>query len=351
MKHALLALFSLFLLFGCTLPWESPAPPPTPIGPAPPQEPPPVVQQNGTNDSQNGSFWPEEPPANESEVPVIRPSRNVTPRSVSDNIGDGEFDIDDPAPYELSIHVINSSMSDSVLIVKGDFAMLVDAGDFEATKNYMEKIGVAKLNAVVATRDDPGAIGGLSLAAARFEPEEFWYNGIDTGSQEYGLLLERVGALGMTVKRPVAGDSMEVGGMTVQALNPSSQRLGNNPDVDAVVLKVSYGNFCMLLLNPTVQEVESGIAGNFDLVGCEVMTYYKHGEGRPAPSLAVNLAKPRDIIISVGENSQGLPSQTTLNRFTLDGIRYWRTDLNGTIVVRSGGIAGYSIASYNGTSN
>ncbi|MCX8195391.1 MAG: hypothetical protein N3G22_04795 [Candidatus Micrarchaeota archaeon] len=270
------------------------------------------------------------------------PFANFTPRNVSDKIGEGQFRLLPQTAAPLRIYVLNASHADSILITKGEFAMLIDAGiDVSA---QLRELGVKKLHVVVATRDYSGAINGMLDVLENFEVVEFWENKVPPKSPEYTAVLEKVKEKGITIKHPEVGDSFEFSGVKFTALNPEKRRLLGNPDGDAIVMKVSFEDFCILLLNPTIQEREPSLMNSGENIRCDVATYFRHGEGRPMPSVLIDRAKVKDVIISVGENEWGLPSNTTLTRFAMAGIRVFRTDLHGTVRVSYDGVSNYEIA-------
>jgi competence protein ComEC len=159
-----------------------------------------------------------------------------------------------------------------------------------------------------------------------------------------------VKAKGITIKLPKAGDAMSVNGLSVAVLNPQSPPLRGNPDIDAVVVKLSTKDMCMVLLNPTVQERENALLSGKESLKCSVMTYFKHGEGRPTPSLIMDGSnKPNDVIISVGPNDLKLPSETTIMRLDINNVNVWRTDRDGTVAVISKITGGYDIGKLNAT--
>lgn len=266
----------------------------------------------------------------EEKVPAV-------PRNVSSKISDGRFAIKENFAAPLKVYVIDGNHADSVLVNKGEFYMLVDAGSFSQADAFLKKLGVERLNVVVATRDYSGAISGLPALLDAYAVGELWENGAAQQGTDYYSLLEKARGKGITIKTPVALDRMEVNGLAVAVLNPQRQRIFSNPDNDAIVLKLSAGNFCMLLLNPTVQERENALISTGESLRCDAATYYKHGEGRPEPSVLIgSYALPKDVIISVGKNnSVGLPSNTTITRLTLKSVKVWRTDTDGTVLVEA----------------
>jgi len=248
----------------------------------------------------------------------------------------------------LHIYVINDSHADSVLVKKGSFVMLVDAGTFGPVRDMLDGLDIAKIDVLVATRDYSGAIGGMEDVIYMYKVGEFWDNKATTQkSQQYSALMSAVEGKGITVKHPQEGDSLAVNGLDIRILNPAKQRMNDNPDTDAIVMRLGSGKFCAMLLNPTVQERENAFIGRGLKTSCPVATFFKHGEGRPVSSLLIE-GNPSltDVIISVGENSNGLPSDTTLTRLRLKNYNVWRTDLNGTVDIYADWVGSYQVSKY-----
>ena len=330
-------LFSFVLLFGCTLIGQEPtvAPQPQPV-----PTPVPAVEPEISVSMGNGSAAGEANVSVNATIPAEGEEEELLPeipRNVSGSIMDGQFAIKENYATPLKVYVINDGHADSVLVNKGEFYMLVDAGNFAQVDAFLKKMGVKRLNVVVATRDYSGAIGGIPSLLDSYKVDELWDNGAAQENTAYYSLLEKASEKKVLLKGPEAGESIDVNGMIVTVLNPQLQRVLSNPDNDAIVLKLSVGNFCMLLLNPTVQERENVLISTGEPLRCDVITHYRHGEGRPEPSLLISsYAKPKDAIISVGKNnSMGLPSNTTINRLSLLSVKVWRTDTNGTVLVEA----------------
>ncbi|MCX8196804.1 MAG: hypothetical protein N3G80_00595 [Candidatus Micrarchaeota archaeon] len=289
------------------------------------------------------------------------PFASFIPRNISDRIADGQFRIYDMPGAPLNIYVIDAGEGDAVLVIKGNFYMLVDAGNAEKILSFLEKMQIKNLNVLVITRNAPEAINGAAEVLERIEVGEIWENNATPGrnlvsltaeEDRYAEIIEKAKDMGIAIKRPQAGDSIVVSGMEIKVLNPQATRFKGNPDVDAIVLKLSFNNFCMLLLHPTVQDIESILMGADSELGCPVITYFKHGEGRPLPSLLVERYPPEHAIISVGKEMSGLPSPTTIERLLMKKIKVWRTDVDGTIRIYSDGYMPYEIMQFgNRTSN
>jgi competence protein ComEC len=354
MKAVAAVLVAFILIFaGCAMPWEQKQPEPKKPAQVAPQPAPAV------NSTMRENITLKNETAIKKNKTVVKPIEKpdpfagISPRNQSDRIEDGQFRVNEIPGAPLNIYFINDGNADAVLVNKGDFYMLIDAGNSQPVLDFLGKMGIMRLNVIVATRDSPGAIDGLAEVLEAYPVEEFWDNNVQSNqnlvslipaSTKYSELLANVEKQGITVKHPQAGDRVSVSGIDIAVLNPQSPRMRGNPDVDAIVLKLSFNNFCALLLNPTVQEAEALLVGKGEDLRCQVASYFKHGEGRPTPSLLMENYQPEQVVISVGGNSEGLPSQTTLTRLSLKGVKVWRTDLDGTVRVYSDGFSGYEVS-------
>lgn len=344
---AIIAAFAaLLLLFGCTLPalpampWDKPKPVTSPD--AVPQVTAPGQNQAPDNQAIENQTAPED--LNPAEAVPADPFANITPRNASDRIYEGQFRLSDQSAYPLRIYAISGGLADSVLVNKGGFNMLLDAGNFDATDALLSSLNVKRLNVLVATRDYGGAVAGIDSLLGKYPVDELWENGVAPSSDSLAGALAKARGLKVAIKHPESGDRWKFSGVEFAVLNPSKQRLLGNPDIDAIVLKVSMGGFCALLLNPTVQERENALLSSGEDLKCEVVTYFKHGEGRPEPSVLMSNVGPKDVIISVGPNDLGLPKATTLTRLNISGTRVWRTDERGTVRITNDGFSPYEIA-------
>ena len=340
---AAVSLAALILLFGCAAPT---LPPIDMKGNSSLVQLPKPPKANDSQNATNESIW-----AGENETAVkgngtgglVEPT--IVPRNVSDKIYEGQFDLPDPSAAPLKVRVIDAGYADAVLVNKGEFNMLIDDGNPDLVHAYLKNLSIGRLDVVVATKDDPASFSGISAAMDEFSVGELWDNGNARVSGDFAAMRSKAASMGIPIKHPRAGDRMEIGGMEVYVLNPQNEKQNSNPDNDAIVLKIQNNEFCMVLLNPIVQDWENSIitaAGN-ESIRCDVMTYFKHGEGRPVPPISIEKIEPRDVIISVGPNSDGLPSPTTLTRLQLAGKHVWRTDTNGTIEIVNFGHPAYEI--------
>lgn len=392
-RNSLAVLFSFVVafafLFGCTMPWEQPAPAqpveqPVQIPPQQNQTEVPVENQSGTpvvnetvaNETQEpGGFdWGEiagnetqETPVENvtqetnvsTETNVTAPAQesNVTNQSAeiktaftrpaaSHDIANGTFGLVQTPDATLNVYFIDVGFGNSVLVNKGTFNMLIDAGPAaqgEKVASFVSAHGISDLNVVVATHDDANSIGGIPTVLGSVPTQEVWMNNVSYNTTQYNALVNAIKAQERPVKFPQAKQTLFVNGLNVSIMNPQKDRLKGSSESDAIILRLEYGEFCIVLLDPTVHEIEPALLSSNVPVGkCAVVQYFNRGEGRGGQTgystlVEGNMNALKDVVISVGPSIYDLPSQTTLDRFEIHLWNVYRTDTGGTITVSSDG--------------
>src|SRR3989338_4534273 len=255
-----------------------------------------------------------QPPPSDSGVTIVQPSdgKDDTDRTIiiikNDTRGpidrDGKDDDDDgllPPPAiskvtpgytstpeeRFAIYFINVGkdelQGDAILIKKGDFDMLVDAGNVRSTNkvvDFLKSKAVDDLEVLVSTHADNELYGG----------------------SEYDTLVKRINKDGIVIKEVKRGDKFDFNGLTFEMLNPSATKSFGDRDNDAVVIKISQNEFCTLLTSDILGVVQNEIA-NLDggnKIRCDILQAPGHGLGRATSQIDVFLLKvsPKDVIFS-----------------------------------------------------
>jgi len=83
-------------------------------------------------------------------------------------------------------------------------------------------------------------------------------------------------------------------------------------------------------------EVEQLLLEHANLPDVELMVVGHHGSACSTTAQLLDAVGPDAAVISVGaDNRYGHPAQSTLERLDAAGAEIYRTDLQGTVVVRS----------------
>ena len=99
----------------------------------------------------------------------------------------------------------------------------------------------------------------------------------------------------------------------------------------------SAAYFDVLIPGDIVGQGEERLLSHTQVARVEVLVAGHHGSATSTTQPLLDEIQPETAIISVGKNNRyGHPAQETLERLALAGTNIYRTDLQGTVTVRSG---------------
>jgi competence protein ComEC len=335
--HALLGLLVLSLIFcGCL--GEQPQPPPI---------------QNGT---QQVNVTP--PPVNLSNVSIIitkqenqSVAQNYTPPPVAPPaVWTGiNYTLEPNASLAVYFIYVGDQQSklqgDAVLIRKGDFSMLVDAGPAETggrVVDFLRERGIEDLEVLVSTNADPYHYGGIRGVTSQYGIQEFWWSGKSYGDQAYESMISNVSAGAKRVRVLGRGYNVTLNGINITVLNPAAKPF-DDVNNDAIALRIQDRNFSLLLLSGVQFGAQSEMLNNEKgLLETNVMQapYYGLGAGTSGIANFLKALSPKVVVVSGGPDdsaASGGSRQPFRKLMDEDGIAYYENYLNSTVRVISDG--------------
>ena len=81
-------------------------------------------------------------------------------------------------------------------------------------------------------------------------------------------------------------------------------------------------------------EAEQELVSRWTLPKIEVLVAGHHGSKYATGESLLAQGQPDSVLISVGSNSYGHPTEETLDRCEAFGAEVWRTDENGTLTIQ-----------------
>ena len=241
------------------------------------------------------------------------------------------------AQEDLLIDFIDVGQADSILIRNQDEVMLIDAGTNEAGEtvvNYLEKLGITKINYLIGTHPHEDHIGGLDDVINRFDIGQIYMPKIETTTKTFEDVLEAIENKNLTVTAPNKGDKIEIGQavgefMTEPILDE------DNLNVSSLVIRLEFGNNSFLFMGDAEEE-ENEETINWPKT--DVLKVGHHGSNTSSSESFLEQVQPQYGVIMVGkDNSYGLPTQETIEKLKNIGTEIYRTDEDGTIQMTSDG--------------
>lgn len=243
-------------------------------------------------------------------------------------------------PY-FEVHFIDVGQADSALIKCNDETMLIDGGnvaDSSLVVSYLMKAGVKELDYVVCTHAHEDHVGGLNGPLNKFTVTKAIY-APHTGSDSkcYNDFLKATARQGKHIETPVVGSTFSLGEAEVKVLGPVTE---NYSDINntSIVLKVTYGETSFLFTGDAEDEAEQDILNTNADLSANVLKVGHHGSNSSTKYHFLREIMPDIAVISCGkDNKYGHPDADTLSRLRDAGVKIYRTDMQGNIIISSDG--------------
>ena len=239
----------------------------------------------------------------------------------------------------LQITFLDVGQADCIWLSCGGQNMLIDAGnrgDGADIVAYLRGQGVERLDVLLATHAHADHIGGMAEVVRQMEIGQVYLSDQPANTQTYENLLDALLERGHTVSTPRAGDTISLGGATVQVVGPVQHYSEMNNS--SLVLRVCYGGSAALLTGDMEADAEQDLLQSGAYLQAGVLKVGHHGSDTSTSAAFLQAVAPDVAVISVGQgNSYGHPSQAVLDRLAQYGAAVYRTDERGSIRVETDG--------------
>lgn len=239
----------------------------------------------------------------------------------------------------LNIHYIDVGQADSILVTLNDKAMLIDAGnnDTENTViNYLHSQGISRLDYVIATHPHADHIGEMHDIIMNFEIEKFLMPNVTNGDL-FEKMLDALIEKNVLTTNPEIGDMFEFSTAEFTVLSCKNEDT-NDLNTASIVIRLVFGEESYIFCADAEKENEYAMMDSGLTLKSSVIKIGHHGSTTSSLEKFITAVDPEIAIISVGaNNSYGHPHEKIVKRLNRLGIKTYRTDINGTIVITSNG--------------
>ena len=249
---------------------------------------------------------------------------------------------------DLRAYFLDVGQGDSSVILFKDKVILIDAGEADKgdlVVSDLEKLGVTKIDLLVATHPHSDHIGGMQKVLARFPVKKVLDSGIPTSSSLYEHFLETVDDRNIPYVAAERGQTIDVDpSLRILVLSPPKNRIGDDINTNSIVLRISYGTVNLLYTGDATTDAEEVMMKAGYPVDADVFKVGHHGSSSSSSAAFLRNVDPEVAVISLGkDNEYGHPHRETMDRLAAAGPLVLRTDRDGTVRVMSDGVT-YSVA-------
>lgn len=257
---------------------------------------------------------------------------------------------------ELKVHFIDVGQGDSQLIQSPEYTVLIDGGESDQAQNvinYINNLGIKKLDYVVVTHFHSDHMGGMSEILNAFKvgriifPETDEYFLPLPTTRAFVKMLETIEQKQIPVTYSTPNHNIFLGeNISLTLLAPVT--IYDDMNNVSIVSKLVHGENSFLFTGDIEAKAESDILGKHKDLGATVLSSPHHGSRTSSSSEFIDAVSPQYTVIQCGaNNSYGHPHKETLETYNNIDTEILRSDLLGNIVFASDG-KGITITSAKG---
>ncbi len=222
--------------------------------------------------------------------------------------------------------------------------VLVDAGPPRRILGQLARVLPAfdrTLDAIVMTHPDADHISGFSEVLSTYKVGEIFEPGIATDSEIYLNIEKEAKAKNIPSILARRGMRLDLGGGAVlDILFPDRDVYDWETNAGSIVAKLTYGDTSVLLEGDAPIETEKIILSETpaSFLKSAALKAGHHGSKTSNSEEFVRAVSPEYALLSVGrDNKYGHPNSEVLDILAAAGAKILRTDVSGTVIMRSDG--------------
>jgi len=223
--------------------------------------------------------------------------------------------------------------------------MLIDGGDgrFDILPSYLWDEGIRRIDYLVLTHPHADHVTGLINVLSSFKVGEVWDSGQEFTSAEYEKFLRIIDDKKISYKIVRAGERLFIApGIGIDILHPQEKFLkggGSEPNNNSIVIRFFYKRVAFLFTGDIEEEAEEFLESKYGSQLHSTILKVPHQGSKTSSTLKfLEKVSPECAIISVSaRNTFGHPNPEVLKRYQNLGIRVYRTDKEGAVIVTTDG--------------
>jgi len=251
----------------------------------------------------------------------------------------------------LKVNFINVGEGDCILIeAPNKINILIDGGgtpqsDFDVGSKivvpYLRRKGINEIDLLILTHPHLDHLEGLLPVLMEFKVDMVLDSGLPCDLSEYKEFISLIIKKGIPYHKAKAGDNFIFSNnLEIFLLNPlydSDFYEESDFNNASIVVKLFYKNADFLFTGDIEEAAEKKLLVWQNILQSDILKVAHHGSTSSTNLQFLDKVNPSIAVITVGKNHFGHPSQKTIERLEDKNIQIYRTDEDGTIIIRTNG--------------
>ncbi len=237
------------------------------------------------------------------------------------------------------VHYLDVGQADCTVITSDDEACLIDCGDEASGDKIVDKLdelGFNSVNFILITHAHDDHIGGLKAVLDQVQVGAVLISDWTPEDKDEAKLLASIEDMCVVSNINIItlreDDCFIVGDFTLDVLKVDPTTEDENDR--STVVRADCGENSFLFTGDATKNVEAALCHSSADIDCDVLKAGHHGSKESSSSEFLSAVSPGLAIFSCGAgNSYGHPSAETVARLNKLDIDYFRTDINGDIMI------------------
>jgi competence protein ComEC len=249
-----------------------------------------------------------------------------------------------PLQNPLRVRFIDVGQGDATLIqTPHGQTVLIDGGDTDTgIVQYLQSIGVQRIDLMIATHVHADHIGGLVQVLQAFPVMKVVTNGELYTTSVYEHFLDAIMAAKADFVIIKRGNVLSLDGIYFLCLSPVATT-NPDPNENSLVLQFTYGQTTFLMMGDSGADTEADLLASNLLSKVNILKVGHHGSTTGSTPAFLNIVKPDVAVYFAGINNiYGLPDPQTISALVAAHAMVYGTDQNGTIIITVS-LDGYTI--------
>ena len=246
---------------------------------------------------------------------------------------------------ELTVAVLDVGQGDAIFIESPTGTqLLVDGGPPRKVIGKLSKLMSPldrRIDAIVITNPDQDHIGGFTDILKKYKVDQVFEPGTANDSTTYKNLQLEIENKNIQNILAKSGMRLDIGGGAyIDILFPDRDVSDWSTNDGSIVARLTYGETSVMLTGDSTAKTEEfllkGVSAS--VVDSDILKVGHHGSRTSTTEEFVKAVSPEYALISLGsDNKYGHPHKDTLQTLAELGVKVFRTDLDGSIIMKSNG--------------